>query len=175
MELIDEVLSFSREYVNQKRSRTPDRKAKIRQAIKNLTGQKLEISCGTCYLEALFKIINLTGMATSKYEIKRGAVVEVFGHPEMAVTNNSITDAIGDWYMKFHPEKLIYFARYPGKGATAPAAAPAITIIPTPPPATPPAASNEQIPEAKEVKMPPVVVPKTIPKRPAKKAVKAKT
>lgn len=52
-------------------------------------------------------------MATSKYEIRKGAVVQVFGHPEMAVTNNTITDEKGDWYVRNHPEKLVYFVRYP--------------------------------------------------------------
>ena len=153
MKLIEEVLAFSREYVNKPLTRTPARKAKIREVIKNLTGQKLDISCGTCYLEALFKIINLSSMATSKYEIKRGALVQVFGHPDKAVTNNTITDEIGDWYVQNHPEKLVYFARYPGKGVITPAATPGIQIIPA-------AVKNEQIPEAKEVPAPePVKTP----------------
>lgn len=170
MKLIEEVLSFSREYVNKPQARTPERKAKIREVIKSLTGQKLEISCGTCYLEALFKIINLTSMATSKYEIKRGALIQVFGHPEKAVTNLTITDEIGDWYMTHHPEKMVYFSRYPGKGVVIPAAVPALEII------QPPVARNEQIPEAKEIP-PPEEVKAVVkpPSRPKKKAVKAKT
>lgn len=169
MKLIDEVLSFSREYVNKPQARTPARKAKIRAAIKKLTGQNLGKSCGTCYLEALFKIIKLTSMATSKYEIKKGALVQVFGHPDKAVTNLTITDEIGDWYMTYHPEKLVYFARYPGKGIVIPPAAPALQIIPPP-------VRNEQIPEAKEVPAveaeKPAVKP---PSRPKKKAAKATT
>jgi len=170
MELIEEVLSFAREYVNKPQARTPERKAKIRGAIRNLTGHKLGKSCGTCYLEALFKIINLTSMATSKYEIKKGALIQVFGHPDKAVTNLTITDEIGDWYMAHHPEKLVYFARYPGKGVMIPAPAPALQIIAPP-------VRNEQIPEAKEVPLP-VEEVKTVvkpPSRPKKKAVKAKT
>ena len=67
-------------------------------------------------------------MATSKYEIKKGAVVQVFGHPEKAVTNNTITDEIGDWYVKYHPEKLKFFVRYP---KPEPVAVPLVPIVET--------------------------------------------
>lgn len=113
MELIDEVLSFAREYINLRYTRTPERKAKIRQVIKKITGEKLEITCGTCYIEALFKIINLSQMASSKYELKKGVLLEAFGDPSKTCTNLTLTDELGDWYMKNYPEKIVFFARVP--------------------------------------------------------------
>ena len=65
-------------------------------------------------------------MATSKYEIKKGAVVQVFGHPEYAVTNLTITDEKGDWYVRNHPEKLVLFTRYP---KPEPVAVPQVPIV----------------------------------------------
>jgi hypothetical protein len=76
----------------------------------------------------MIKIFKFNPMATSKYEIKKGAVVQVFGHPEYAVTNLTITDEKGDWYMKYHPEKLVLFTRYP---KPEPVAVPQIPIVET--------------------------------------------
>ena len=112
MTLIDEVKQFARDYVNIPAQRTREHKAKIAEAYRSITGRNLRNGCSTCYIEAVFKILKYNPM-TSKYEIKRGAVVQVFGHPEKAVTNNTITDEIGDWYVKYHPEKLKFFVRYP--------------------------------------------------------------
>lgn len=113
MNSIEQVISFSREYVNKPATRTPERKALIRDAIKKLTGRNLGSSCATCYIEAVFEIIKFTKMASSKYELKKGVVLQAFGRPEKTCTNNTITDALGDWYMEHYPEKRIYFARYP--------------------------------------------------------------
>lgn len=113
MSLIVEVVSFARDYINHPSRRTNDRKAKIREALRLLTGKKVVISCSTCYIEALFTILKISKMATSKYELRKGVVLQTFGHPEMTCTNNTITDALGDYYVKNHPEKLIYFVRYP--------------------------------------------------------------
>ena len=113
MTLIDEVKQFARDYVNIPAQRTREHKAKIAEAYRSITGRNLRNGCSTCYIEAVFKILKYNPMATSKYEIKRGAVVQVFGHPEKAVTNTTITDEIGDWYVKYHPEKLKFFVRYP--------------------------------------------------------------
>lgn len=117
MTLIEEVASFAREFINIPAARTPDRKATIRKAIRSLTGRKIGDSCGTCYIEAVIEIVNRTNMASSKYELKRGVVLQVFGDPSRVVTNNTITDEIGDWYMANHPEKMVYFSRYPKPGA----------------------------------------------------------
>ncbi len=66
---------------------------------------------------------------SNKYELKRGVLLQAFGHPDKACTNLTITDELGDWYVKNHPEKLIYFVRYPKTDATPPG----IVIIPPTP------------------------------------------
>lgn len=113
MEEINEVLSFARDYINRPAFRTIERKAKIRNAIRKLTGKKLDNGCGTCYIEALFTILNLHKMASSKYELKKGVLLQAFGHPEKTCTNLTITDELGDWYMKNFPQKMVLFAKYP--------------------------------------------------------------
>ena len=113
MSVVDEVRAFARDYVNNPLSRTSDRKAKIREAHKLLTGRAMSASCSTCYIEAVLKIKHLTEMASSKYELRKGVVLQVFGDPSKTCTNDTITDALGDYYMANHPEKLRYFTRYP--------------------------------------------------------------
>lgn len=140
---MDEILSFAREYINRPAFRTKERKAKIRDAIRKLTGRKLDNGCGTCYIEALFQIINLTTMASSKYELKKGVLLQAFGHPEKTVTALTITDEIGDWYMANYPQKMVYFARYPKP--TAPVIPAGVEILP----AVEKAPLAEKLPEAK--------------------------
>lgn len=145
MSVVDEVRSFAREYVNHSIHRTATRKEKIREAHYELFGRKLAKSCATCYIEAVFKIINFKPMATSKYELKKGVVLQAFGHPEKTCTNNTITDELGDWYMKHFPEKTVFFAKYPRPGA--PVIPAKMTIVPPVKEANPPA--KEGTPEPK--------------------------
>lgn len=67
-------------------------------------------------------------MASSKYVVKRGVVLQPFGHPEMSCDCNSITDEKGDWIMANQPGLLKYFDKYPKQ--TTPVSTPGITIIP---------------------------------------------
>lgn len=114
LKLIDEVIAFSRDYVNNRSHRTGERKAKIKEALKQLTGEKLEFGCSTCYIEAIYKILNLTKMTTPKgYELKKGVLLQAFGHPEKACTNLTLTDELAEWYLKYYPEKAVYFAKIP--------------------------------------------------------------
>jgi hypothetical protein len=124
---MEEVLIFARDYINHPANRTKERKAKIRDTIRRLTGERLGDSCGTCYIEALFKIINLTKM-TSRYELKKGVVLQAFGDASKTCTNNTLTDELAEWYLKNYPEKRIYFARVPDNAPTS--VAPQIRIIP---------------------------------------------
>jgi len=124
----DDVRAFAREFINHPAQRTPERKAKIKSAILKLTGRKLDNGCGTCYIEALFTILNYSNMASSKYVVKRGVVLQPFGHPEMSCDCNSITDEKGDWIMAHQPELLRYFDKYPHP--VAPVKPSGITVIP---------------------------------------------
>ncbi len=114
MGLINEVISFAREYINKRAFRTSERKEKISEALRLLTGEKIHFGCSTCYIEALFKILNLTKMATPKgYELKKGVVLQAFGDASKTCTNITLTDELAEWYLKHYPEKAIYFARIP--------------------------------------------------------------
>ena len=126
--LIDEVQSFARDFINFKSFRTSQRKAKIREAYKNLTPESIRISCNTCYIEALLIIVNSKPMATRNYELKKGVLLEAFGDASKTCTNDTITDELGDWYMAHQPEKIIYFERV--RSAPPPIVQPRITIIP---------------------------------------------
>jgi hypothetical protein len=121
MTKLEEVKSFAREYINHPQYRTPARKEKIKVVLENLTGKKLDNSCGTCYIEAIFTILKFSPMASSKYALKKGVVLTAFGHPEKTCTNNTITDELGDWYMANFPEKVIFFERLPQKVNSLPA------------------------------------------------------
>ena len=130
---IDEVLSFSREYVNKRSCRTPERKAKIRQVIRSLTGERLGKSCGTCYIEAVFKIIKLYNM--SQYELKRGYVAQFDGsfNDIKAFTNNNLLSDPGkydpvcaEWARRYPAKANIFLVRKPGAAVFPPE----IKIIP---------------------------------------------
>jgi hypothetical protein len=124
-------LSFSREYINDRKERTSERKQKIRQAYKELTGKDINGRCSTCYIEALLKILKLnepqiqTKMAAKNYELKKGVLLQAFGHPEKTCTNFTLTDELAEWHLAQHPGKAIFFARMP----EAPKPLPIIKII----------------------------------------------
>lgn len=113
MTLIDEVIGFSRSYINKKSFRTEERKQKIKDALKSLTGERFDFGCSTCYIEALFKIIKIYNMTARNYELKRGVLLQTFGHPEKSCTNNELTDELAEWHLKHNPEKVVLFARLP--------------------------------------------------------------
>ena len=163
LKLIDEVIAFSRDYVNNRSYRTGERKTKIRKVLLQLTGEKLNFGCSTCYIEALFKILNLTKMATPKgYELKKGVLLQAFGHPDKVCTNLTLTDELAEWYLKHYPEKAIYFAKIPAMPD------PVVIIIP---------------PVVPEIKLPDVInslveplkeLPKKEPKKVVRKPAKTK-
>jgi hypothetical protein len=124
--LVYQIQSFARDFINIKSFRTSGRKAKIREAYKILTGEEIKLSCNTCYIEAIFTIIKSQPMATRKYELKKGVVLTAFGDASKTCTNDTITDELGDWYMKHYPDKAIYFSRVPGS----PVVPPSVKVIP---------------------------------------------
>lgn len=164
--MIEEVISFAREYINKPAYRTAERKAKIREALKQLTGEIVLISCGTCYIEALFKILKRTSMATSKYELRRGVVLQAFGDPTKTCTNNTLTDALAEWYLEHYPEKAVYFIRRPAPKS--PVIPPGIKII------TPAPKVEEIIPEEnlQEENLPEQIIKAVISDEPVKKSKK---
>jgi hypothetical protein len=111
--MIEIVREFARAYINTPLERTPERKSQIRQAYREVTGVNMSGSCRTCYIEALFKIINYKNM-TANYELKKGVLLQEFGHPEKACTNLTLTDELAKWHLERHPEKAVLFAKLPG-------------------------------------------------------------
>jgi len=144
MNMIDEVLLFSRDYINNKKERTLLKKRKISEAYRELFGKEIKGSCSTCYIEALLEIVKSfknINMATQNYELKRGVLLESFGHPEKTCTNDTITDELAQWHLAQCPAKAVLFARMPG-GFVAPPA----TVPPPPAPAAPQRGEGRIIP-----------------------------
>jgi hypothetical protein len=130
---VEEVLAFARDYLNDKQSRSRARKQKIRTVYKELFGKDINGSCSTCYIEAMLEIVKSfkkINMATPNYELKRGVLLESFGHPEKTCTNDTITDALAEWHLRECPAKAVLFARMPGGFITP-------VTIPVPPPQPP--------------------------------------
>ena len=121
MTLQDEVRSFAKEYINVPSARTPDRKAKIRRCIRILTGRNINFGCSTCYIEALYKIINITKMA-SKYEMRRGYVA-IFDQGAYkgikSFTNRNLElepvkyEPIAEEYLRQYPARVVFFVKRP--------------------------------------------------------------
>jgi len=122
MTIQDEVLAFARDYINNPRSRSADRKAKIKQAYLQTFGKLFNVKCGTCYIAALIKLVNLSKhkivipkiMAQCDYQLKPGAILQAFGHREKNVfNNNQLTNALAEWHLKNNPACVVKFARMP--------------------------------------------------------------
>jgi hypothetical protein len=169
MSLIDEVIAFSREYINHRAARTPERKRQIREAAKLVTGRSVNISCGTCYIEALFKIIKYTNMAFSQFELKRGYVA-VFDHlykGRKTFTNKEITDELASEFLRQHPERIVYFAKAPRPAA--PTIPSGITIV------EPPQVVKLEKPASVQVEVLPPAKPKAAAKPRSRKPAKTTT
>jgi hypothetical protein len=108
MDLIEEVLAFSREYVNGKV--TKERKDKIAAAYKKLTGENLRISCGTCFIEAIFKIKKIMERVPCKYRLKPGALLRTFGDESKTCTNANLTNELADFHLRNNPGCIRLFS-----------------------------------------------------------------
>jgi len=111
--MIQEVISFAREYINNPQARNPERKRKIKAAFKQLTGENLRGSCGTCYIEALIKIKRTMEKSQSRYQLKPGALLEAFGDVSKTCTNDSLTDELAEWHLKNNPGCIKWFSKVP--------------------------------------------------------------
>ena len=76
-------------------------------------GGHLNAGCSTCYIEALFKILNKKQMASSNYILKKGVVLQVFGDASRSYTWKTITDEIAEQILREYPEKRIFFDQVP--------------------------------------------------------------
>ena len=76
-------------------------------------GGHLNAGCSTCYIEALFKILNKKQMASNNYILKKGVVLQVFGDASRSYTWKTITDEIAEQILKEFPGKSIFFDKIP--------------------------------------------------------------
>ena len=144
---IEEVISFSREFINFVKTRTPQRKAKIKMAYLEVMKENMRGGCSTCYIEAIFKIIKFTKMASSKYQLKQGVLLQAFGDASKVMTNANITDDLAEYHLSHNPACAKYFAVLPTAlpKAVTPSAPAGITIIV--PPEQPKEKKEEKVPE----------------------------
>lgn len=113
MSVIQEVLMFTREYVNNAKYRTRENKDKIRAAYRQITGESLTTNCGTCLIEALFKIKKMMEKKPCKYLLKPGALLQAFGDESKTATNANLTDELAQWHLKNNPGTKILFSKMP--------------------------------------------------------------
>jgi hypothetical protein len=129
---MEEVLQFAKDYIKFPKKRTAEQRIKIRAVYRELTGETVNISCGSCYIEALLKIIKIHKMGHCDYLLKPGAVLQAFGDSSKVATNANLTNEIAKWYLENVPGSERKFSRIPPGITSVPAG---ITII-QPPAAT---------------------------------------
>lgn len=108
MDLIQEVLTFSRDYVNG--NQTQERKRKIAAAYKSLFGENLKIGCGTCYIEAIYKIKSKMTKAPCSFRLKPGALLRSFGDESKTCTNANLTDELAEYHLRTNPGCIRLFS-----------------------------------------------------------------
>jgi hypothetical protein len=114
MTIVEEVLAFTRAYVNNQAVRTRENKEKIRVAYRQVTGEQLTTNCGTCLIEALFKIKMIMEKQPCKYLLKPGALrTPIFGDTSTQFTNANITDELAEMDLRLNPGAKIYYSRIP--------------------------------------------------------------
>jgi hypothetical protein len=115
MAAIDQIAGFAREFINNPKRRTPERKAIINRAYREVHGRPLKANCNTCYIEAVMQLIKFTttDMKGCRYELKKGVVLQVFGDPTKAVTNANLTDELAEWHLKNNPSCRRFFVTIP--------------------------------------------------------------
>ena len=104
---------FARQFVNELSFRNTENKEVIRREYRRMFGGHLNAGCSTCYIEALFKILNKKQMASNNYILKKGVVLQVFGDASRSYTWKTITDEIAEQILKEYPEKRIFFDQIP--------------------------------------------------------------
>ena len=120
---------FARQFVNEPSFRNTENKEVIRREYRRMFGGHLNAGCSTCYIEALFKILNKKQMASSNYILKKGVVLQVFGDASRSYTWKTITDEIAEQILREFPEKRIFFDQVPVKVVEVPEP---ITEVPEP-------------------------------------------
>jgi hypothetical protein len=147
--MIEEVLLFSREYINDRTTRSADRKRKIIIAYMQATGEPINGTCSTCIIEALLKIIRMfktveiKPIMNSKYQLKLGVLIsDPFGDESKVMTQDTLNrlpkdqaDELAEYHLRKNPSIRRFFAVIPGEEIPkAPHVNPGMTIIIPPEP-----------------------------------------
>jgi hypothetical protein len=111
--MINEVLGFAKDFINNPDFRTKERKEKIRNVYKSLTGENLQLSCFTCYIEAILKIKKIMENKPCRYLLKPGALLQAFGDASKTCTNVNLTDELAEWHLNNNPGLIKLFSRVP--------------------------------------------------------------
>lgn len=98
MSNLTDVRAFARDYING--NQTQERRRIIRAAYYQLTGINLRVSCGTCYIEAIFTILKKMEQKPCKYRLKKGALLQAFGNSDLLCTNDNLTDEKAEWHLR---------------------------------------------------------------------------
>jgi len=91
MDRVAEIRAFAREYVNGT-GQTPERKKLIQAVYFQLFHERLRATCGTCFIEGIFKIIKMEEKKPCKYRLRKGQIIQPFGGG--IIINSNITDEI---------------------------------------------------------------------------------
>lgn len=113
MTIIEEVISFSREYCSNVKSQTKERKQKIASAYRQCFGKPMNVGCGTCYIEAIFEIKKYMEKKPCKYRLKPGVLLQAFGDESKNATNLNLTDELAEFHLRTNPGCAKYFAIIP--------------------------------------------------------------
>jgi len=111
MDIIQEVLSFSRDYVNGQQ--TQERNQKIAAAYLKVTGERLRIGCKTCMVEAIFTIQHFMERVPCKYVLKPGALLRAFGDESKTCTNKNLTNELAEYHLRTNPGCVKLFSVIP--------------------------------------------------------------
>jgi hypothetical protein len=110
MTLQEEVLSFSREFCNNVKLQTKERKQKIASLYKQTFGKRMNEGCGTCYIEAVLEIKRFMEKKPCKYRLKAGIVRHpVFGDESKVFTNVTMTDELAELDIRLNPGAVKFY------------------------------------------------------------------
>ncbi len=95
---LEAVKAFARDYING--AQTAERRRIIAAAYHQLTGDRLRLTCGTCYVEAIFIILKKMEQKPCKYRLKKGALLQAFSDSDKICTNENLTDELAEWHLR---------------------------------------------------------------------------
>lgn len=113
MNVVDEVIGFASDYVNNVSHRTTERNNKINQAYRQLFGVNVQTGCGTCIVEAVIKIIKSEKMAKCDYVLKPGVFFRGFNLKPLCKW--TLTNELAEAYLRLDPGNAKYFSVMPEK------------------------------------------------------------